>query len=162
MNLRLLGCIAGVLLVSTVLLNSCSNGPYPPVEIMGATMGIIEQIPGKPARAVRTNIVPLTPGQKYAWVIYLRTNREKLRYSEHLELAGPASWGVGSGAKYEISPDKKTITLEREKTKDIDFIVGMWTVAEGDPPGKASFTITIEGKVQHKFEFELKKPTGGG
>lgn len=157
MNLQLVRCFGVALLVSTILLGGCDKEPYPPVEIMGATMGIIVEDPDKPTRRIRTNIVPLKPGQKYTWVIYLRTNKEKVRFSERIELAGPTTWGVRSDVKYEISQDKRSVTVEREKTKDVGVIYGTWGVSEGDPPGKATLTIRIEDKVEHKFDFELKK-----
>ena len=106
---------------------------------------------------VRTNVIPLRKGQIYLWCIDLRTNKEQVKFTEQLTLAAAARWNIKGDYHYEVSADKKTINVKREKAPNKARICGSWRVSADDPPGKAFIKITIEDKVEHRFDFEFKK-----
>ena len=132
----------------------CEQKPYPPVEILYAYFGRVEINANKTLGIVSTNVIPLHEGQTYGWCIDLRTNKEQVGFTEQLTLAAATTWGMKGDYQYEVSPDKKTIIVKREKPSDKRFICGIWSISGDDPEGKAFFKITIENKVEHRFDFQ--------
>lgn len=47
--------------------------------------------------------------------------------------------------------------MKREEVPNKGRVCQSWGVSADDPPGKAFIKVTIEGKVEHQFDFELKK-----
>jgi hypothetical protein len=146
-----------VCLLSTLaLLGGCGESQYPPVEILHARMGFFDE--SRKGGFVQSTAIPLRGDQRYGWAIELRTNKETVSYIEHLNLAGPTTWGIKNPSiKYNIAPDRSGIVVHRESALRDGMIYGIWVISPDDPPGAGSFKIVIEGKVEHKFQFELKK-----
>lgn len=147
-----------VVLLLTTLLIGYGEKAYPPVEILYSYFGRLETNADKTTGVVRTNVIPLREGQIYVWCIEFRTNKEQVRFTEQLTLAAATTWNIKANFDYEVSPDKKTIILKREQALNKGRICGNWGVSADDPPGKAFIKVTIEGKVEHLFDFEFKKP----
>ncbi len=150
-------CFSLLLLLSLSLVG-CGQNHYPPVEVLSSAFGIVERTEKDRPRLVDTKVVPLNAGQGYGWIIDIRTNLEKVQYTEQVTLSGPTSWGVRGDIQYEISTDKNSITVKRETAPTNGRIVSVWRVSADDPPGKATITIKIENEVEQTFDFELKKP----
>ena len=146
-----------VLFLMTVVAG-CGAKEYPPVEVMAARFGLFEEKSDGKKRFIESNIIPLREEQGYYWAIYLRTNKTNIRYTEEITLSGPTTWNVRTDQRYEVSSDKRSITMYREKTGDTGIIFGVWKVSVDDPPGNAVLKIRIEDKVQHGFNFVLRKP----
>ncbi len=143
-------------LMCLFLLNGCSNENYPPVEIMGSRFYIVNLDSDQNRSFSDTKIVPLNEGQKYGWLLALRTNKNSVRYTQEITLADAVNWDI-QGEEYHISPDQKSVTVDRTKSLYKGTIGGTWGVSKGDPPGKGTIKVIIEGKVAHIFEFELAK-----
>ena len=148
--------VAFLLLIA--LLAGCGDQAPAPVEIQFTEFGLVEKNADGTTRFVPTTILLLREGQVYAWRIGVRTNKDQLKYTEQLTLAAPAQWGIRAGQRYEVSPDKKSITVYREKDASKGAIFGTWGINADDPPGKAFIKITIEGKAEHRFDFEYRAP----
>lgn len=148
--------LRSVIFLLAALVVGCGDEPQP-VEIMHSKMGVFVRQADGTLRFDETKVVPLRDKQGYGWVIYLRTNKPSIKYTEQLKLAGASEWGIPDSVQHSISGDKTTITVQRERSGDTSRIASIWSVSAYDPPGPASFTITIEDKVVQKFQFELKQ-----
>jgi hypothetical protein len=142
------------------LLAGCGDKTHPRVEILHANFGLLAEDSNTKTLFVPTKIIPLREGQRFAWVMDLQTNKEMLSVTEQVTLAAPAPWAIWGDPRdeIEISPDRRTFTARRERIPVKGRISGLWSVTADGPPGKASLKITIEGKVERRFDFELKKP----
>ncbi len=138
------------------LLAACGEPPRPAVEILGAEFGLVEKHADGTTQFTPTYTLPLREGQVYAWRLALKTSLARIKYTEQLTLAAPAKWSIRAG--HEISPDGKSISLKREKDVSNGTISGSWGINADDPPGKAFLKITLEGGVEHRFDFEYRKP----
>ena len=149
-----------VIAAIAILLSGCVKRELPPVEVVDEGFGIVEESSPESRYLDVTKNIPLRVGTRYGYVIYLRTNKDAVHYTEVLELAGPAQWGVNENEKFVISPDKKKATVERERHNEGDpfSISEVWRVSEGDPAGRARLTVTIEGKIVRTFDFDLVNP----
>jgi hypothetical protein len=142
----------------------CEKKDYPPVEVLQSYFFIEKKDENDKMSYVNTRVVPHKEGQSYLWAIVIRTNKDPIYFTEQMTLSGAGRWHI-KGDDYEISTDRKTVTVKRKKSEHEGVLHGSWSVAKGDPEGKASIKVTIEEEVEQIFEFELKKPTqstGGG
>ena len=153
--MKSLGRVALLLLA---LLAGCGQAAPPPVAIMGAEFGLLEKDADGRMRIAPATVLPLREGQLYGWRLVLRTDKERILLSEQLTLAAPADWNVGKDPRYTVSPDRRSITVQRDKPVVNAIITGYWGINAGDPPGKASIRLLLEGSVEQRFEFEFRRP----
>lgn len=147
-------------LLALQLLISCSKEEYPPIQVMHTYFGTIDKGEDGKYHLNPTNVVPHVPGQKYGWRILYRGNQDPINYEEVVILSDKGEWGVGkdkSGKQPEFKEilDGKGIVVKRSTPND-SVLFGMWTMAKGDPIGKAKIAIFVNKKKVHEFEFEIK------
>lgn len=109
-------------------------------------------------RFVPSTSVPLWPGQSYGWIIRVRTEKAKIKSGEEFTLpAKPQTWGVNEpvGTR-SVSEDGRTSVIEREVSADQGLILNTWFVAPGDPKGRYSIRVFIEGYLAKTFEFQAQ------
>lgn len=134
----------------------CSKDNFPPVEIMSSRFYIVNIDKDGKRTFSATQEVPLREDQHYGWILSLRTNKDVIHYTEQITLADATDWPQGD--QYHVSADRRSVTVDKTKSSHTGVISGGWVIAAKDPPGMASIKILIEGKVEHHFDFELKKP----
>jgi hypothetical protein len=138
------------------LLAGCDSTEPPPVDVLYATRGIFTPDENNDLKYTATNIVPLQPGQRYGWYVRLRTNREKIRFVEEVEMAGPTTWPEARSG-FTVSEDKRSARVEREIDSARGYVSTVWVLNADDPEGPVKIKVTIEGKVFRNFDFVLKK-----
>lgn len=128
------------------------------IEIVKAEFGLFN-LPesGKPPFVPATT-VPLENNQGYGWVILIKTNEEMVKWREEFTLpAPPETWAEEQkGGLQTISPDKRTCVTERQVKPANGIIYNTWTVVPGDPKGHYIIRVTVEGKAERTFEFDVK------
>ncbi len=146
--------IFGFFLIAIVFAGCSDSKPLPPVEILNARFGLFTTSPDGKTSFTDTTTIPLKEGQVYGWIIHLRTNKPSIKVNETVKLAGPSEWGISekSDVVSVISTDKTSLSVDRTKDGNLDWIHGAWGISKDDPPGAASITVTIEGVVQ-RFDF---------
>jgi hypothetical protein len=102
--------------------------------------------------------VPLVPGQAYGWIIRVRTEKAKIKWREEFTLpVKPRTWGVDeSVGTRSVSNDGRTSVTMREVSPDRGLIFNSWSVAPGDPKGRYSIRVFVEGYLAKAFEFEVQ------
>jgi hypothetical protein len=140
--------------IGAALLAGCGEAPAPPVEILGARVGVMRDSP-VPRLVPATRIA--LDGSRYAWIVFLRTNRPTVAYTEEITLAAPRDWVMAPGVRHEVTPDRRGVRIFHEVAVMDGTISGMWLTSDL-PPGRAEVRIVVEGKVEQRLEFELVRP----
>ena len=98
------------------------------------------QVVFSPATAIKRD-----EARTYGWRAQLKTSRASVRVVERMTLpSAPDFWGIGAGVT--ISSDRRTATTERALTVSPEGqIENAWMFSAGDPAGRYTVTITIEG-----------------
>ena len=104
------------------LLAGCEQATPPPLQIMGAEFGLLEKDADGRTRIAPAAFLPLREGQLYGWRLVLRTDKERIQLTEQLTLAAPADWNVGKDPRYEVSPDRRSITFLFKNYGGIDGV----------------------------------------
>jgi len=151
--------LAALLLLTLSLQARAGDVPAgAPLRLLLADFGIFNPASsGKPLFAP-TKAVPRVPGQGFGWVMLVRTDKPTLKVREELTAPEkPETWGSSDPAvSKSVSADGLTVTTEREVVPIRGMLLSMWTVAPGDPQGRHTIRIYIDGRPVRNFEFELK------
>ncbi|MEW6512796.1 MAG: hypothetical protein AB1443_02215 [Pseudomonadota bacterium] len=148
--------VASLLFFATLLAQAQS------VEIRNAEFGIFDS--GKPGELVfePTLVVPHQPGQRYGWIIELRTKQRSVSVREEYLLpsaateAGP-SGNLKNGATLNIPLPRRSQVSQRQLVPDAGRIYGEWAVGLGEPAGRRHLQVIVEGQIAGSFEFEVKE-----
>lgn len=102
--------------------------------------------------------VPLKDGQVFGWVIELETKAQTMRWREEIRLpAAPAAWrSEDREARHTLSADRRTSTLEREQRLEEGMIYSFWQLEPGDPRGRYTMRVMLEGLLVSTFEFDVE------
>jgi hypothetical protein len=105
-----------------------------------------------------TTKVPFKDGQSFGWVIQLDTKRDVVKWREELRLpSAPQTWQADeSSGKHTVSADRKTSILERETRVENGMIFNFWQVSPGDPKGRYTMRVMLEGMLVSSFEFDVE------
>jgi hypothetical protein len=142
--------------VAVALLAACGREAQPPVEILGARIGVMQDLP-VPQLVDATKVV-LGDGAQFAWILSLRTDRATLAYTEEITLAAPYGWVMAPGVRYDVSPDRRGIRVFHKVAVKGASISGMWSASPDLPPGRVALRIVVEDQAEQKLEFELVRP----
>jgi hypothetical protein len=151
------------LLLCAIGLAGAANAAPPvpaPVEIVSAEFGIFDaSTPGELAFEP-TDVVPQREGQRYGWIIELRTKKRSLSVREEYLLPTAAS---EAGSKLNAAGDRLDVPLPRRNQVSQRQLVpvegriyGEWAIGPGEPPGRRHLQVIVEGEVAGSFEYEVK------
>ncbi|MEW6278534.1 MAG: hypothetical protein AB1758_07940 [Candidatus Eremiobacterota bacterium] len=135
-----------------------ADGPVrvaPDLTVTRVHFGVFRQEPDGSLTFVPTREVPLRTGQYFGWRMDLDTTRDKVRWKEELELpSAPEKWAPDTL----IQGDRRIGVTEREEDIFNGWVVHIWRVAQGDPPGTYTLRLFVDGKPVETVEFTVKKP----
>ncbi len=144
---------------SPLLLAFCGAAfAAPSFEVVSADFGVFEETKGSEIVFQPTQIVPLAVGQRYGWMIELRTQKRSLSVREEYVLPQRKAAEPDSQAGRNLHvPDLRRSQVSQRQLVPVDGqIVGEWSVGPGEPPGKRKLQVMIEGELSATFEFEMK------
>lgn len=147
--------VAAALIVQLCTAAATTEKATPPTQfkVLKAEFGVI--VPGgfQP-----TTKVPFKDGQSFGWVIQLDTKRDVVKWREELRLpSAPQSWQADEqSGKHSVSADRKTSILEREARVENGVIFNFWSIAPGDPKGRYTMRVMLEGMLVSTFEFDVE------
>ena len=129
----------------------------PPVEILGAEFGLF--IERGEARTIftPTHTVPHRAGQRYGWVIELRTKARAVSVSEEYILpplteTKPDPLAEALGLKNE----RRNQVSQRRLVPVEGKIYGEWEIGPQEPAGKRTLQVIVEGAEPVRFDYEVK------
>jgi hypothetical protein len=131
--------------------------PAPAVTILGAEFGIFDVSDPQEIAFEPTSVVPHVEGQRYGWVIELRTARRSVAVREEYLLAPEkAAPSTGADGRIEIPLPRRNQVSQRQLVPAGGRIIGEWAIGPTEPPGKRHLQVIVEGELAGDFEFEVK------
>jgi hypothetical protein len=133
----------------------------PGVVVTGAAFGVLEIDDDGAERFVPTAELPAVDGTTFGWVLQVQTERESLRWQEHLHLPkAPADWGDAvDDPDVLISKDGTEVVAQGEDpVANGELQRFYWTLAPGDPAGDYVLDVAVEGRPVAQFRFRVPAP----
>lgn len=132
------------------------------VEIVSAEFGTFDT--GTPDEMLfeATRAVPHRQGQRYGWVIELRSRQRSLSVREEYLLPAaapsvkPRRATDSPGELLEIPQQRRNQVSQRQLVPVDGKIIGEWSVGPNEPAGHRHLQVIIEGQLAADFEFDVK------
>ena len=129
------------------------------VEVVSAEFGIFDASDSREVAFGPTRVVPHKEGQRYGWVIELRTTQRSLSVREEYLLPNPAKTPKSDNqivADLEIPLYRHNQISQRQLVPVDGKIYGEWEVGPREPAGHRHLQVVIEDQVAASFEFDVK------
>lgn len=127
-------------------------------EIVNAEFGIF--LDGAPGELVfePTSVVPHKVGQRYGWIIDVRTTRRTLSVREEylLPKLGKTPEVPAAGDSLIIPGQRRSQVSQRQLVPVNGKIYGEWAVGPNEPAGHRHLEVVIEGQPGASFEYDVK------
>lgn len=136
-----------------------SAGPQDaPVEIVAAEFGIFDASNPRELAFEPATVVPHREGQRYGWVIEVRTRKRSLAVREEYLLptaatAAGATLGPHGGT---IPLPRRSQVSQRQLVPVDGRIIGEWAIGPGEPAGRRHLQVIVEGQVAGSFEYQVQ------
>lgn len=135
-----------------------------PVEIVAAEFGIFDASNPRELAFEPATVVPHREGQRYGWVIEVRTRKRSLAVREEYLLptaateaaAGVASAAGAAGDTIRIPLPRRSQVSQRQLVPVDGRIIGEWAIGPGEPAGRRHLQVIIEDQVAGSFEYEVQ------
>lgn len=132
----------------------------PPVEIVSAEFGLFDESRPGEFTFEATDVVPHREGQRYGWIIGLRTSQRSVAVREEYILPTPATEAGtrmnAAGDRLHIPLPRRNQVSQRQLVPVAGRIYGEWAIGSGEPPGRRHLQVIVEGEVAGSFEYEVK------
>ncbi len=127
------------------------------VEIRNAEFGIFDASNPKETIFEPTHVVPHQPGQRYGWVIELRTTQRSVAVREEYLIAPTEAFKEEAGGKRLTIPhERRNQVSQRQLVPVAGRIYGEWEIGPQEPPGKRRLQVLVEDRPPVVFEYEVK------
>lgn len=130
-----------------------------PVEIISAEFGIFDQSTPNELAFEPTNVVPHKAGQRYGWVIEVRTSKRTLSVREEYLIAEPANEKKNADAvsdSLNIPAQRRNQVSQRQLVPVDGRIFGEWSIGPNEPAGQRHLHVVIEGQSAASFKYDVK------
>ena len=133
--------------------------PGAPVEIISAEFGIFDA--SKPGELAfePTDVVPHRVGQRYGWVIEVRTKRRSLSVREEYLLPTAAKAAAAADPLAEslnIATQRRNQVSQRQLVPVDGRIIGEWEIGPHEPAGQRHLQIIIEDRLAASFQYRVE------
>jgi hypothetical protein len=144
---------------------SCAASPAqtePAVEVVSAEFGLFDAANPRELIFEPEQVVPHRQGQRYGWIIEVRTRKNSLSVREEYLLPNPqplpkAEISVDSeGESLSIPTQRRSQVSQRQLVPVDNKIYGEWAVGPNEPAGHRHLQVIIEGQVAASFEYDVK------
>ena len=150
-------------LTFAVLITGVATAAEPPpaatVEVLSAEFGVFDASVAGELAFQPTLEVPHTVGQRYGWIIQLRTNRRSVEVIEEYVLADTKAATPSADPVQEslAVPSQRRNQVSQRQLVPVDGqIYGEWGIGPKEPLGVRQLQVKVEGKVAATFRYEVK------
>lgn len=130
-----------------------------PVEIVSAEFGVFEaETPGELVFEP-TNVIPHKVGQRYGWIIEVRTAKRSVSVREEYLLPTPAKakeTAPPANETLEIPSQRRHQVSQRQLVPQEGKIYGEWSIGPNEPAGHRQLQVVVEGQVAANFGYDVK------
>lgn len=141
-----------ILLVFTAALAQAQS-----VEIRNAEFGIFDASNPRELVFEPTLVVPHAPGQRYGWIIELRTAQRSVAVREEYLIASTDTFKEEVvGKRLTIPHERRNQVSQRQLVPVAGRIYGEWEIGPQEPPGKRRLQVLVEDRPPVVFEYEVK------
>lgn len=157
--------LTAALLLALAAPLSLADAPAPadaPVEIVSAEFGVFEaEAPGELVFEP-TSVIPHRVGQRYGWIIELRTAKRSVSVREEYLLP---TTGKPPKAKDAVPPANDTLEIPSQRRHQVSQrqlvpvegkIYGEWSIGPNEPAGHRQLQVVVEGQVAANFGYDVK------
>lgn len=132
--------------------------PAPAVTVVNAEFGLFDASDPTEIAFEPALVVPHVEGQRYGWVIELRTAKRSVSVREEYLLTSPEKAAITTAAdgRIEIPLPRRNQVSQRQLVPAGGRIIGEWAIGPQEPPGKRHLQVIVEGEVAGDFEYEVK------
>ena len=130
-----------------------------PVEIISAEFGLFDASNPEELIFEPGDVVPHKVGQRYGWIIEVKTARRTLSVREEYLLPGPPKAANATDPlsdSLNIPIERRNQVSQRQLVPVEGKIYGEWAVGQNEPAGHRRLQVVIEGQVAASFEYEVK------
>jgi hypothetical protein len=131
-----------------------------PVEIVSAEFGLFDASNPRELVFEPGNVVPHRDGQRYGWIIAVRTGKRSLSVSEEYLLPHAAATRTSPDNSatevWKIPQARRNQVSQRQLVPVDGKIYGEWAVGPNEPAGHRHLQVLIEGQVAASFEYDVK------
>lgn len=128
-----------------------------PVEIVSAEFGIFDDSNPREMIFEPTDLVPHKVGQRYGWIIEVRTGKRSLSVREEYVLPAPAQKNPDALSESLNVPVQRRNQVSQRQLVPVDGkIYGEWAVGPNEPAGHRQLQVVIEGQPGAVFQFDVK------
>ncbi len=145
----------------TLLVFTAALAQAQSVEILNAEFGVFDTSNPRETIFEPTLVVPHQEGQRYGWVIEVRTAQRRLGVREEYLLptaateAGP-SGNLKNGSSLSIPLPRRNQVSQRQLVPIDGRIYGEWAIGRGEPAGRRHLQVIVEDQLAGSFEYEVK------
>jgi len=144
----------------SLLLAAGTAGAAPTIEIVTAEFGLFEAGRGDEIVFQPATVVPRAVGQRYGWIIELKTAQRSVAVGEAYVLPEKPTTSSAADARVAENlriPDLRRHQVSQRQLVPVDGqIVGEWSVGPDEPAGKRRLQVTVEGLPAATFDFEVR------
>lgn len=136
------------------------SAPEPvPVEIISAEFGVFDTSDPRETLFEPTNVVPHREGQRYGWIIEVRSAKRSLSVREEYLLPNPVKEAKATdpvSANLAVPLQRHNQVSQRQLVPVDGKIYGEWAIGPSEPAGHRRLQIVIEDQVAASFEYDVK------
>jgi len=148
-----------LVLASAVAWSATPAPKEPPVEIVSAEFGVFEaEAPGELVFEP-SNVIPHKVGQRYGWIIEVRTAKRSVSVREEYLLPTPAKAREAAPSANEtldIPSQRRHQVSQRQLVPVEGKIYGEWSIGPNEPAGHRQLQVVVEGDVAASFGYDVK------
>ena len=154
--------IAGCVCVAAISHAAPPDSAQSPVEIVSAEFGLFDATDPREMIFEPAFVVPHRQGQRYGWIIEVRTGKNSLSVREEYLLPNPKAQPKAEGATDSVGeslslPAQRRSQVSQRQLVPVDGrIYGEWAVGPNEPAGHRHLQVVIEGQVAASFEYDVK------
>ena len=146
-------------IVAGIAIAASPNQEEAPVEILSASFGTFDSAGPNELVLAPSNVVPLKLGQRYGWVVEVRTRKRSLAIREEFVFPPKSKNQVFPNLVSEslnFPTPRRALAGERQLVPMEGKIYGESTVSSNDSAGHRMLQIFIEGQLGPRFEYDIE------
>ena len=148
--------------IFTTLLDKSADAetPVDPNKLDRTEFGVVtdREGPSKDWQIHPVVVIPNLPGVQYMWKLKTNFKAPVFVREEFILPEAPSTWKVRSSSAQLVDGGRECV-MESFQPVDEGWVGHAWTVSPGDPAGLYEIRISLNGRLAHKFVFNVGEPT---